>query len=307
MRNFLLLAGVMSLLISSPAQAERYYRGDDGYYYVESVNQPKVQYVDEDELYKQDRAHYSKPKYTRSSTKYERVNAETARQYQEKRTYKEDYSVNKIRPYIGFDLGRTYAKFTDTDAEFSDEYNEVDNRYGLYNEGVEKDWKDKNSFISGVVGLQVNKNFGFEVFYQQSDTARKKSSNAFNLTEFTLQTTKQNTSWQYSAYGVDFLGYLPVNQDFELLASLGLAQYNFKAKQRVSNFFYNTSIGAGLLVNSEDEKISDDSLGCRLGLGVQYNINQHLALRAMARYIKMNDDENIRRLTEISLGLRYMF
>jgi outer membrane autotransporter protein len=100
---------------------------------------------------------------------------------------------------------------------------------------------------------------------------------------------------------------LPVNQDFELLASLGLAQYNFKAKQRVSNFVYNTGVGAGFWVNSEDEKISDDSLCCRLGLGVQYNINQHLALRAMARYVKMNDDENIRRLTEISLGLRYMF
>jgi opacity protein-like surface antigen len=273
MKNFLLLAGVVSLMISSPAQAERYYRGDDGYYYVESVAQPKVQYIEEGEYYERESPRYSEPKYTRSSTRYQRVNTETARQYQERQAYKEDYSVNKVRPYIGFDIGRTYSKW-------AEEYEE-DEDDGLV--------KDKNNSISGVIGLKFNKNFGIEAFYQQSDKAKKSVGyDTFHL----------NTSWQYKAYGVDFLGYLPVSQDFELLASLGLAQYDIKAKDSVHAYGIDATFS---------EKYSEDSLGYRLGLGLQYNINQHLALRAMAHYIQLDKDEDIKHLTEISLGLRYMF
>jgi opacity protein-like surface antigen len=267
MRNFLLLAGVVSLMISSPAQAERYYRGDDGYYYVESVVQPKVQYIEEGEYYERESPRYSEPKYTRSSTRYQRVNTETARQYQERQAYKEDYSVNKVRPYIGFDIGRTYAKLTDTDDE------------DLF--------KDKNNSISGVIGLKFNKNFGLEAFYQQSDKAKKSVDYGI---------AQMSTSLQYSAYGADFLGYLPVSQDFEVLASLGLAQYDLKAK--ASGHLYGIPFS---------EKDSEDSLGYRFGLGLQYNINQHLALRTMAHYIQLDKDEAIKHLTEISLGLRYMF
>jgi opacity protein-like surface antigen len=271
MKNFLLLAGVVSLMISSPAQAERYYRGDDGYYYVEQprVSQPKVQYIEEGEYYERETPRYSEPKYTRSSTRYQRVNTETARQYQERQAYKEDYSVNKVRPYIGFDIGRTYAKLADTD------YEDV--------------FEDNVNSISGVVGLKFHKNFGLEAFYQQSDKAKK--SVDFGMGHL-------NTSWQYKAYGVDFLGYLPVSQDFELLASLGLAQYDIKAKDSVHAYGIDAAFS---------EKYSEDSLGYRLGLGLQYNINQHLALRAMAHYIQLDKDEDIKHLTEISLGLRYMF
>jgi opacity protein-like surface antigen len=269
MKNFLLLAGVVSLMISSPAQAERYYRGDDGYYYVEQprVSQPKVQYIEEGEYYERETPRYSEPKYTRSSTRYQRVNEEDARQYQEKQAYKEDYSVNKVRPYIGFDIGRTYAKLTDTDDE------------DLF--------KDKNNSISGVIGLKFNKNFGLEAFYQQSDKAKKSVDYGI---------AQMSTSLQYSAYGADFLGYLPVSQDFEVLASLGLAQYDLKAK--ASGHLYGIPFS---------EKDSEDSLGYRFGLGLQYNINQHLALRTMAHYIQLDKDEDIKHLTEISLGLRYMF
>jgi opacity protein-like surface antigen len=269
MKNFLLLAGVVSLMISSPAQAERYYRGDDGYYYVESVAQPKVQYIEEGEYYERESPRYSEPKYTRSSTRYQRVNTETARQYQERQAYKEDYSVNKVRPYIGFDIGRTYTKLTDTDDEDF--------------------FKDKNNSISGVIGLKFNKNFGLEAFYQQSDKAKK---------EYENFTFKGESSLKYNAYGIDLQGYIPITQELDLLASLGLAEYNFKAKGLWESY----SRGEFLSLDT-----SEDSIGYRFGLGMQYNINQHLALRTMARYVQMDKDEDIKHLTEISLGLRYMF
>lgn len=45
----------------------------------------------------------------------------------------------------------------------------------------------------------------------------------------------------------------------------------------------------------------------RLGLGAQFGITDNLAFRFMAHYIKMNEDYAVKNMTELSLGLRYMF
>ena len=138
---------------------------------------------------------------------------------------------------------------------------------------------------------KFNENFGIEAFYQ-------KSNEEDNNVEFIAEYWREDTTISYTAMGIDAIGYLPINQDFEILASLGLAQYDFESEAKYHD------------LNDDErgvEKKDFDSLGFRIGIGAQYNITNNLALRGMARYIKMNDDEYVKSLTEFSLGLRYMF
>ena len=83
-----------------------------------------------------------------------------------------------------------------------------------------------------------------------------------------------------------------------MLASLGLGQYDFETSYK------DVVEGYGSLGG---ETKDFDSLGIRVGIGAQYSLTNNLAIRGMARYVKMNDDEYVKSLTELSLGLRYMF
>ena len=221
----------------------------------------------------------SSPRYkrirNRGGASYQREN------YRQSNYYNQYEEPNRIRPYIGLDVATTKMDFG------SDDWM-VDN----YNGGYEY-FDNKNEALSFVVGAKINKNFGIEAFYQKSEENEKKTiwdaGNAEVIEEDKLS---------YTAMGVDAIAYMPISQELELLASLGLGQYDFESSYEDSIIGYG-SVGG--------EKKDFDSLGIRLGIGAQYNFNEHFALRAMARYIKMNDDEYIRSLTEFSLGLRYMF
>ena len=89
---------------------------------------------------------------------------------------------------------------------------------------------------------------------------------------------------------------MPINQDVELLASLGLAQYNFNETDTYDDGYYEGW-----------DKSNMHTMGLRLGIGAQVKLTNNIALRGIARYIKMNDDDIIKSMTEFSLGLRYMF
>jgi opacity protein-like surface antigen len=51
---------------------------------------------------------------------------------------------------------------------------------------------------------------------------------------------------------------------------------------------------------------SEDSLGWRVGGGIQFNIARGLVLRAMYRYIKIKTDA-VNSLQEYSVGIRFLF
>ena len=51
---------------------------------------------------------------------------------------------------------------------------------------------------------------------------------------------------------------------------------------------------------------NEDGLGVRGGLGLQYNINDNLAVRGLARYVYLDMDE-VDYLTEFTAGVRYSF
>lgn len=281
MRKILLLAGIFTFFMNNTVKAEEYYK-NDGYYY-----QDKPRYVERIEYREPIRQGYRKAslEYQEQYPRYERIKNNEKISYQrndyQQHQYYESEKQNKIRPYIGLDIATSKIDFGTDDWV-------VDN----YNGGYEYH-DNKNETLSFVVGAKFNKYIGVEAFYQKSEENEKKTiwdaGNAEVIEEDKLS---------YTSMGVDVIGYMPVNQEFELLASLGLGQYDFESSYEDSIIGYG-SVGG--------EKKDFDSLGIRLGIGAQYNFNEHFALRAMARYIKMNDDEYIRSLTEFSLGLRYMF
>lgn len=157
-----------------------------------------------------------------------------------------------------------------------------------------------NKFKSGSLnaGIKFNKFITLETFYQQSATKKEHTQNLIaNITEF-----NNKESIKYSAYGADIIGFITLYQHLDLLASLGLGQYKFKTKKDID--LYNTIVNVGYHKSSHT---NFDSLGIRFGLGFQYNITEHFALRSLLRYITLTNDDYIKHLTEITFGARYTF
>lgn len=171
-----------------------------------------------------------------------------------------------VKPYVGVDY--VYSKM-DLDVK-------------LEGENVSRYLEDNLNAFAVSAGTKFNKNFGIEAFYQQSEDGKKTIS--------PLEKTETN----YKAYGVDFIGYLPVGCEnkLELLGSVGLAQYDAEAKYKIAGF---------RVIN-----LDDDGLGLRFGAGAQYNFNEHLAARVMARYVD-TDIDGLDNMVDLTAGIRYTF
>ena len=217
---------------------------------------------------------YQEPQYKRIK-KEERV-VQNQNNYGQQKYYEK---TNNISPYIGLDIAINSTYFGESEWI-------KDNQEGGY-----EYFEDKNTTLNFIVGAKFNKHFSLEVFYQTSSEEDMK----------VMDYEDWKTTISYTAFGIDSVGYMPISQELELLASLGLAQYYFESDDK---YYEDWGGGYGEWINTSKDF---DTLGFRFGIGAQYNITNNLALRGMARYIKMNDDEYVKSLTEFSLGLRYMF
>lgn len=169
--------------------------------------------------------------------------------------------VNTLRPYLGVDAGTTDIGYSGSQE-----------KYFL---------KDRAMFVGGAAGLRIGRNWGVEMFYQTSNTAKKTADDEWR------------TEGDYTAYGVDALGFLPLNDQLELVAAAGVGKYEFDVKLKYSDGIHEFSG-------------SDDNVGYRFGAGAQYNLTNHWALRGMVRYVVL-DSEYIDDMLEFSLGMRYTF
>lgn len=256
MKKYLLLAGVFTLFTSA-AQA-------DGWYEDREYSRP----------YQNDGYYEEAPRYIeREAPRYRQISPSEARRYRERQYTRSSHdnsytreSANQIRPYIGVDVAMSSMDLEDND-------------YGDYSEYIE----DSYNSISLVVGAKFNRHVGVEAFIQQSSEEDKNYGEG-------------KTTNQYNAIGVDLIGYMPVSHELELLASLGMAQYNFNVKDEYEDADYEYW-----------EKDSLNTLGIRLGIGAQFYMTDNVALRGMARYVQFSDDDIIKNMVEFSLGLRYMF
>ena len=176
----------------------------------------------------------------------------------------------EFKPYVGLD-------YVYSDAGMKDNLDEV--------------YESKYDSFKLDFGTKFNKNFGLEVFYQQSGEEDKIHNNIDVLGDV----VDAEISSKFKAYGVDAIGYLPLTDKLEGLGSIGFAKYDFEAEYNI--------IGYGKTTADED------NLGMRFGLGLQYNITDTVAINGMARYVKLDDSDEdaIEDITEFSVGARYTF
>lgn len=172
-----------------------------------------------------------------------------------------------IRPYIGLDY--VYS-MSDTDISNVDLLEE-----------------DLNAFAVSM-GIKFNQYVGLEAFYQQSEEGKKTTS---NLIINGQRVDELEVKYKYKAYGLDLIGYLPLNPQFDLLGTVGLGYYDAELSTKAD-------IGEG--------NVSDDGFGWRVGVGGQFNITDNWGIRVMARYVDP-DIEGLKNMVDISAGIRYTF
>lgn len=127
------------------------------------------------------------------------------------------------------------------------------------------------------VGVNYNKYFGTEAYFQYSDEYKKSVGLAHLKT-------------QMQSYGLDLMGYLPLGCDnkFSLVGTFGLGDY--KAKNKIAGY-----------------TLRDSGYGWRYGAGAQYNITENVAVRGIVRYVDVHKIRDVDHLMEYNLGVRYTF
>lgn len=136
----------------------------------------------------------------------------------------------------------------------------------------------KKSYHSGAVnaGVRFYDYLGLEAFYQQSGERKNHKADGDYKSEFL-------------AYGLDMYAYAPVYcSGFNFLGSLGLANYRVRLKY------------------PEVKSKHQERIGYRVGIGAQYDFDEHWGIRVMGRYTYLGM-ARLNNLKEVTAGLRYSF
>ena len=208
--------------------------------------------------------------------------------------------AKNFKYYVGFD----YNKSQLTSASGSVNFNhQIFSQSGGLDVPVDTMLDDQDN-IGIVLGTRPHANFGIEIFYNRSYDDNKVTqidNTTLGSTDYHMVNTYIS---KYQAYGIDFLGYLPVTDYFDFIAFVGLGQYHFDNEARFESHYLES--GNQPAVDSADFDFSEDKLAWRVGIGAQFNIARGLVLRSMYRYIRLNTD-TIDYLQEFSVGLRFLF
>ncbi len=205
--------------------------------------------------------------------------------------------LNYFKYYVGFDYNIAKQSASSSDLTF-DDIRFADSPISINTNGI----IDDQDNISFVLGARVNKYWGLEAFYQMSYKDNKVSQVDQRVINNPDYYTINDYLTKYKAYGVDFVGYLPMSQFFDFLASVGVAQYKFENSATFGVFHIdNTDLDA--IIN---QNFNDDKIGWRFAVGGQLNIAEGVALRAMYRYITLGGDV-VDDMKEFSFGVRFLF
>lgn len=211
---------------------------------------------------------YQRQQYRQPSYYPQEVQHQPAPDYRYQQSAPSFYDTIQIRPVIGIDYVYSTLDVDDTDDYFGDTPDQF--------------LKDKLNAYAFSAGFKINQYFGLEAFYQQSDKGKKK---------YEGDTIED----QYKAYGLDFIGYLPLMPNLDFIGSLGVAYYKAEYKLSWEGFDGN-----------ESESGSEEKYGIRIGAGLQYYFTNNIAFRFMARL----NDTNFRyagSIIDLSAGLRFYF
>ncbi len=129
------------------------------------------------------------------------------------------------------------------------------------------------------VGSDYSSYFGTELFFSQSASENNKLGN-------------KKLKSSYRAYGLDVLGYLPVDcqKKFSLAATAGFGEYTFNLKKTTAAKHHN-----------------EHGYGYRLGGGFKYVLDAHWQARLLARYVRFDKVDDVNQSLEYTLSAEYHF
>ena len=169
----------------------------------------------------------------------------------------------EINPYVGLDYAYSKADYKSDKASW------------------DKVLKEDYNTMAVNVGMRPSRYFSLEAFFQQSAEAKGSKARSEELGVNRIKS-------EFYAYGLDAYGYLPIGcNGWNLLGTVGLANYNFKIKDAFG---------------SDDQ----NHMGYRAGAGIQYDMNDHWAMRVVGRYSYV-DSKIVDNLMEATAGIRYSF
>lgn len=175
-----------------------------------------------------------------------------------------------INPYIGANISYSGVKFS------SD---------GPYATGL-KEFDDDFAEFSLNFGLKFDKYFGAEIFALGSSPSE---------VEYIYGSTKEEAEISYAGYGLNIMGYIPVDKQFDLIGMAGIGNYEIDLEYKETDI-YGT--------NTYD--LSEDDMGYTFGIGGAVNFNETFSLLAMYQYTII-DNEIIDNISKFTLGIRITF
>lgn len=164
-----------------------------------------------------------------------------------------------------------------------------------------RDFDRSFNSISFNIGWRPLRYVGLEAFYSASldDNKVTHTESYTHYPEF----ARGEYSVSYKVYGLDLLGYVPINDYIEFIASIGVGKYDAKAKVKVNAYENSISFNP---VRTTSTSFEDSSWAYRIGGGFQIWMSKHLALRVMGRWSQIGGDF-MNYITEINVGVRYHF
>lgn len=141
---------------------------------------------------------------------------------------------------------------------------------------------DKDTAYRIGVGYQFNQNFGLEASY--IDFGNVDASGTYLGAPLTADA-------EADAFQLAVTGTMPINESFAVIGKLGIAR---------------TSVDVSGALAGIPVSVSDDSTGLTYGIGVKYNINKAMAIRAQyENFDESTPDDD--KLSLISIGLTFGF
>lgn len=243
---------------------------------------------------------YNAPHYTRIPSSKKPTPQKIAAVHQEMQP-DDLLKIYNVRPYVGVDFGQSYLSAGKENMGVPIVIHSVEAMLGSEN-SLKKVFPTHFTPLTYVFGVRIGKQWGVEAFYQQEDK-RSKGSRETATGVFSNYGIQRYSSLKYKAIGVDALYYMPLTKQLESVFSVGAAEYKFSGKLSSDAYFYNEFTGTDTAESFADQNFK--SWGGRIGVGLQYNLNQHIAVRGMAHYVKLFDDKYVKDIMEFSLGLRF--
>ena len=214
------------------------------------------------------------------------------------------YAPHKVAPKkerefgsisVGADYVIGYASYAETDFTIESALT-----------GGEEFVSDTREFDRTLNSLSINlgwrplRHFGIEAFYSTT-----LGDNKVEYTEsysFFPEFARREYEVTYKVFGLDLLGFIPINDYIEFIASIGVGKYDAKAKVKVVAYEDNSYNN----LRSIDKKFEDSSVAYRIGGGMQVWLSKHLTFRLMARWTQIGG-EFMDYITEVNAGVRYHF